>query len=95
MNFGFLLGYSFSIKARRIFREGKIAPPFETRKIRLFEGERIFREIKKMLQELWRRQIAGLPEDGTIPNYGDFTLIKKEDVNEDIDGKIVRTAVFM
>ncbi len=48
-----------------------------------------------MLQELWRRQIAGLPEDGTIPNYGDFTLIKKEDVNEDIDGKIVRTAVFM
>lgn len=48
-----------------------------------------------MLQELWRRQIAGLPEDGAIPNYGDFTLIKKEDVNEDIDGKIVRTAVFM
>ena len=33
----------------------------------------------------WQKQIAGLPEDGTIPNFGDFTLIKRKDVNEEID----------
>ena len=42
-------------------------------------------EKERKTRELWRRQIAGLPEDGTIPNFGDFTLIKRKDVNEDID----------
>ena len=42
-------------------------------------------EKERKTRELWRRQIAGLPDGGTIPNFGDFTLIKEEDVNEDID----------
>ena len=42
-------------------------------------------EKERKTRELWRRQIAGLPEDGTIPNFGDFTLIKRKDVNEEID----------
>ncbi len=33
----------------------------------------------------WQKQIAELPEGGTIPNFGDFTLIKKEDINEKVD----------
>ena len=42
-------------------------------------------EKERKTRELWRRQIAGLPDGGTIPNFGDFTLIKKEYVNVDID----------
>ena len=42
-------------------------------------------EKERKTRELWRRQIAGLPDGGTIPNFGDFTLIKRKDVNEDID----------
>ena len=33
----------------------------------------------------WQKQIAELPGSGTVPNFGDFTLIKKDDYNEQID----------
>lgn len=56
-----------------------------TRPLRPLDPAIADNEKERKTRELWRRQIAGLPEDGTIPNYGDFTLIKKEDVNEDID----------
>lgn len=56
-----------------------------TRPLRPLDPAMADNEKERKTRELWRRQIAGLPEDGTIPNYGDFTLIKKEDVNEDID----------
>lgn len=56
-----------------------------TRPLRPLDPAMADNEKERKIRELWRRQIAGLSEDGTIPNYGDFTLIKKEDVNEDID----------
>ena len=56
-----------------------------TRPLRPLDPAMADNEKERKTRELWGRQIAGLPEDGTIPNYGDFTLIKKEDVNEDID----------
>ena len=33
----------------------------------------------------WQKQIAELPDGGTVPNLGDFTLIKKDDYNGQID----------
>jgi len=39
--------------SRRIFREAEFAPPFETRKIRQFEVERIFLENKKMVDHFF------------------------------------------
>ena len=33
----------------------------------------------------WLKQIAELPDGGTIPNLGDFTLIKKDDYDGKID----------
>lgn len=33
----------------------------------------------------WQSRIAELPDGGTIPNHGDFTLIKKDDYNGQID----------
>lgn len=33
----------------------------------------------------WQSRIAELPDGGTIPNLGDFTLIKKDDYDEQID----------
>ena len=56
-----------------------------TRPLRPLDPAMADNEKERKTRELWRRQIAALPEDGTIPNFGDFTLIKKEDVNEDID----------
>lgn len=56
-----------------------------TRPLRPLDPAVADNEKERKTRELWRRQIAGLPEDGTIPNFGDFTLIKREDVNEDID----------
>ena len=56
-----------------------------TRPLRPLDPAVADNEKEQKTRELWRRQIAGLPEDGTIPNFGDFTLIKKEDVNEEID----------
>lgn len=56
-----------------------------TRPLRPLDPAMADNEKERKTRELWKRQIAGLPEGGTIPNYGDFTLIKREDVNEDID----------
>ena len=56
-----------------------------TRPLRPLDPAVADNEKERKTRELWRRQIAGLPEDGTIPNYGDFTLIKRKDVNEEID----------
>ena len=56
-----------------------------TRPLRPLDPAMADNEKERKTRELWRRQIAALPEDGTIPNFGDFTLIKKEDANEDID----------
>ena len=33
----------------------------------------------------WQKQIAELPEGGTVPNLGDFTQIRKDDYNGKID----------
>lgn len=37
------------------------------------------------LRESWQRQIAALPEAGTIPNLGDFTKIRNNDYDGNID----------
>ncbi len=39
----------------------------------------------KKLRESWARQIAAMPEDGTVPNLGDFTKIRNEDYDGNID----------
>ena len=56
-----------------------------TRPLRPLDPAIADNEKERKTRELWRRQIAGLPDGGTIPNFGDFTLIKRKDVNEDID----------
>lgn len=33
----------------------------------------------------WAKQLAGLPQEGSVPNLGDFTKIKKGDYDETID----------
>ena len=65
-----------------------------TRPLRPLDPAMADNEKERKTRELWRRQIAALPEDGTIPNFGDFTLIKKEDVNEDIDLLSRRSSVL-
>ena len=42
-------------------------------------------ENDRKQRESWRKQIADLPEGGTIPNLGDFTRITTEDYHEPID----------
>lgn len=37
------------------------------------------------LRESWQRQIAALPDSGTIPNLGDFTKIRNNDYDGNID----------
>ena len=39
----------------------------------------------KKLRESWARQIAAMPEGGTVPNLGDFTKIRNEDYDGNID----------
>ena len=56
-----------------------------TRPLRPLDPAMADNEKERKTRELWKRQIAGLPDGGTIPNFGDFTLIKTTDVNEDID----------
>ena len=56
-----------------------------TRPLRPLDPAVADNEKERRTRELWRRQIAGLPDGGTIPNFGDFTLIKRKDVNEEID----------
>ena len=45
-----------------------------TRPLRPLDPAVADNEKERKTRELWRRQIAALPEDGTIPNFGDFTL---------------------
>ena len=40
------------------FSRSENAPPFETRKIRHFEVERIFLENKKMVEEIYFKQVV-------------------------------------
>ena len=56
-----------------------------TKPLRPLDPEDAADEKDRKQRLSWQKQIAGLPEDGTIPNFGDFTLIKGKDVNEDID----------
>ena len=56
-----------------------------TRPLRPLDPAMADNEKERKTRELWKRQIAGLPDGGTIPNFGDFTLIKRKDVKEDID----------
>jgi DNA (cytosine-5)-methyltransferase 1 len=39
----------------------------------------------RKLRESWQRQIAAMPEGGTIPNLGDFTKIRNDDYDGNID----------
>ena len=56
-----------------------------TRPLRLLDPAMADNEKERKTRELWKRQIAGLPDGGTIPNLGDFTLIKKDDYDGQID----------
>ena len=56
-----------------------------TRPMRPLLPEDAESEKDRKQRESWQKQIAELPEGGTIPNLGDFTKITKEDYNEPID----------
>ena len=56
-----------------------------TKPLRPLDPEDAADEKDRKQRLSWQKQIAGLPDGGTIPNFGDFTLIKRKDVNEDID----------
>ena len=56
-----------------------------TRPKRLLPPAEAQTEKERKLRESWAKQIAELPEGGTIPNLGDFPKITKEDFDEPID----------
>ncbi len=56
-----------------------------TRPLRLLSPEEAETEKERKQRESWEKQIAELPEGGTIPNLGDFPKITKEDFDEPID----------
>lgn len=56
-----------------------------TRPLRPLDPAEAHSEKDRKLRESWAKQIAGLPPCGTTPNLGDFTLIKKDDYNGEID----------
>ena len=56
-----------------------------TRPKRLLPPEEAETEKERKQRESWEKQIAELPEGGTIPNLGDFPKITKEDFDEPID----------
>ena len=56
-----------------------------TRPLRLLPPEEAETEKERKQRESWEKQIAELPEGGTIPNLGDFPKITKEDFDEPID----------
>ena len=56
-----------------------------TKPLRPLDPEDAADEKDRKQRLSWQKQIAGLPDGGTIPNFGDFTLIKRKDVNEEID----------
>lgn len=56
-----------------------------TRPLRPLDPAAADNEKDRKLRESWIRQIAELPSGGTIPNLGDFTLIRKDDYEGEID----------
>jgi len=56
-----------------------------TRPKRLLPPAEAETEKERKQRESWEKQIAELPEGGTIPNLGDFPKITKEDYDEPID----------
>ncbi len=47
------------------------------------DGADTEKELKQ--RELWQKKIATFPDGGTIPNFGDFTKIEKDDYDGEID----------
>ena len=56
-----------------------------TRPLRPLDPEAAPDEKDRKQRLSWQSLIAELPDGGTIPNLGDFTLIKKDDYNGQID----------
>lgn len=56
-----------------------------TRPLRPLDPAAADNEKDRKLRESWIRQIAELPSGGTIQNLGDFTLIRKDDYEGEID----------
>lgn len=56
-----------------------------TRPLRPLDPAGADNEKDRKLREAWSRQIAELPQGGTIPNLGDFTQIKGDDYDGNID----------
>ncbi|MBO4633649.1 MAG: DNA cytosine methyltransferase, partial [Lentisphaeria bacterium] len=56
-----------------------------TKPIRPLDPDAASDEKDRKQRLSWQSQIAELPDGGTIPNLGDFTLIKKDDYDGQID----------
>ena len=56
-----------------------------TRPLRPLDPAEAADEKDRKNRESWLRQLKEAPEGGTLPNLGDFTKIRKEDYNGDID----------
>ncbi|MBQ6598938.1 MAG: DNA cytosine methyltransferase, partial [Lentisphaeria bacterium] len=56
-----------------------------TRPLRPLDPDAALEEKDRKQRLSWQSQIAGLPDGGMIPNLGDFTLIKKDDYDGQID----------
>ena len=56
-----------------------------TRPLRPLDPDAALEEKDRKQRLSWQSQIAELPDGGTIPNLGDFTLIKKDDYDGQID----------
>ena len=56
-----------------------------TKPKRLLEPDEADTEKERKQRELWQKKIETFPKGGTIPNLGDFTKMKKEDYDGEID----------
>ena len=56
-----------------------------TKPKRILEPDEADTEKDRKQRELWQKKIETFPEDGIIPNLGDFTKIEKEDYDGKID----------
>ena len=56
-----------------------------TRPLRPLDPDAALEEKDRKQRLSWQSMIAELPDGGTIPNLGDFTLIKKDDYDGQID----------
>ncbi|MBR4711447.1 MAG: DNA cytosine methyltransferase, partial [Clostridia bacterium] len=65
-----------------------------TRPLRPLDPAEAADEKDRKNRESWLRQIKEAPEGGTLPNLGDFTKIRKEDYNGDIDLLVGGTPCF-